>query len=127
MSKNIDSIAFHEAGHVGTNIITGSKFKYVTIKEDSEKDEYGKRSLGHILYENPRSKEEWDQISILNPNKFDIFFKDDFVGLAGLIAERLEKGKISWKGSKEDLRQCFGISLYKLPDSLGEKYFRYLL
>ena len=127
MSKKIEYIAFHEAGHAVASILTGSKFKYVTIKEDSEKNEYGKRSLGHIMYENPRSKEEWDQISILNPNEFDVFFKDDFVGLAGLIAERLYMGKISWKESNEDLQQCFGISLYKLPDSLGEKYFRYLL
>ena len=127
MSKNIDCIAFHEAGHAVASILTGTSFRYVTIKEDSEKNEYGKRSLGHIMYENPRSKEEWDQISILNPNEFDVFFKDDFVGLAGLIAERLYKGKISWKGSKEDLRQFFGISLYKLPDCLGEKYLSFLL
>ena len=127
MRKNIEYIAFHEAGHAVACILTGTTFRYVTIKEDSEKDEYGQRSLGHIMYENSRSKEEWDQLSILNPNEFAVFFKDDFAGLSGLIAERLYKGKISGKGSKEDLRQCFGISLYKLPDSLGEKYLSFLL
>ena len=97
MSKKIDAIAFHEAGHDVANILSGSKLKYVTIKEVSEQNEYGQKPLGHIQYENPRSKEEWDQLSILNPYEFDIFFKGDFVGLSGLIAERLYKGKISWK------------------------------
>ncbi|GEM_PF-6374557 len=46
MSKNIDSIAIHEAGHAFANILIANKFKYVTIKEETEKDEFGSISLG---------------------------------------------------------------------------------
>jgi hypothetical protein len=39
------------------------------------------------MFENPKSQDEWNQLSILNPNEFDTFFKDDFTKLAGLVAE----------------------------------------
>jgi len=49
MSKRIDFIAFHEAGHAIAHILTGIPFKYVTIKEDEEKNKVGGRILGHVL------------------------------------------------------------------------------
>ncbi len=41
----------------------------------------------------------------MNPIEFNIFFKDDFADLSGLVAESLYKGKISMKGSKGNLGQ----------------------
>jgi len=78
MSKRIYCIAFHEAGHAVAHILTDIPFKYVTIKEDEEKDEYGGRTLGHVLPDEPMSEEEWHQYSILNPVDFNIFFKRGF-------------------------------------------------
>jgi hypothetical protein len=127
MSKNIDSIALHEAGQAIANILVGIPFKYVTIKEETEKDERGKRPLGHIMYEKPKSKEEWDQYSFLNPIEFNIHFNEDLVMLAGLVAERIYRGRISLKGSKEDIRQWFGLSLSKLPESLSSAYITFIL
>ena len=39
MSTKLDFIAFHEAGHAVAHILAGIPFKYVTIKEDKEKDD----------------------------------------------------------------------------------------
>jgi hypothetical protein len=65
MHKKLDCIAFHEAGHAVAHILTGIPFKYVTIKEDKEKDEFGGRTLGHVLPNEPMSKEEWDHYPCL--------------------------------------------------------------
>ena len=56
MKDELDCIAFHEAGHAVAHILAGVPFKYVTIKEEKVKDELGKRSLGHIAYEKPKTK-----------------------------------------------------------------------
>ncbi|MCX6262852.1 MAG: hypothetical protein NTY95_18780 [Bacteroidia bacterium] len=55
MSTKLDFIAFHEAGHAVAHILAVIPFKYVTIKEDKEKDEFGNRSLGHVANENLRT------------------------------------------------------------------------
>jgi len=56
MGKNVDCIAFHEAGHAVAHNLAGIPFKYVTILEEKVLDELGQRSLGHIAYENQRPK-----------------------------------------------------------------------
>lgn len=49
MSNKIGCVVFLEAGHAIAHILTEIPFKYVTIKEDKEKDKHGQRSPGHIL------------------------------------------------------------------------------
>jgi len=127
MNKKLDCIAFHEAGHAIAHILTGIPFKYVTIKEDKEKDEHGQRSLGHIMNEKPIIKEEWDQYSMLNLNEFNIFFKDDFIKLSGFVAEMIYRRRSNYKSSKEDFRQWVGTSLIKLPEKLSSKYQSFIL
>jgi hypothetical protein len=39
-------------------ILAGILFKYVTIKEDGEKDKYGERFLGHIRFDNTKPETE---------------------------------------------------------------------
>jgi hypothetical protein len=118
VKEKLDSIAFHEAGHAVAHVLTGIPFIFVSIKEDKEKDEFGYRSLGHIMYENPKSQPEWEQYSILNPDEFIIFFKDDFTKLAGLVAEGIYRGRLNYKAAKGDLRQWVGTSLNSLPEKL---------
>jgi hypothetical protein len=108
MTRRIDCIAFHEAGHAIAHILTGIPFKYVTIKEDEEKDERGGRTLGHVLPDESLSKEEWEKLSILVPKEFNIFFKEDFIRLAGFVAEMIYRRKANLKASKEDFRQWVG-------------------
>jgi hypothetical protein len=83
----------------------------VSIKFDEKEDEHGQRSLGYIMFENPKSQDEWNQLSILNPNEFNTFFKDDFTKLAGLVAERIYHGRFNYKSSNEDFCQWVGTSL----------------
>ncbi len=51
MNKNLDYIAFHEAGHAVAHILAGIPFKYVTIKEVTAKDENGERSPLHAIFQ----------------------------------------------------------------------------
>jgi hypothetical protein len=127
MHKNIVYIAFHEAGHAIAYILTGTPFKYVTIKPDEEKDEYGGRTLGQVLPENPLSEEEWKRLSILDPIEFNVFFKDDFIKLAGLVAEAIYRRRPNYKAAKKDFRQWVGTSLNYLPERLNSKYIDFIL
>jgi len=127
MNKKLDCIAFHEAGHAIAHILTGIPFIYVTTKEDEEKDELGGRTLGHVLPDEPLSKEEWEKLSILDPNEFNIFFKEDFIRLSGFVAEMIYRRKANFKASKEDFRQWIGTSLNNLPEKLSSKYQSFLL
>lgn len=127
MNKKLDCIAFHESGHAIAHILTGIPFKYVTIKVDEEKDELGGRTLGHVLPDEPLSKEEWEKLSILDPKEFNIFFKEDFIRLAGFVAEMIYRRRSNYKSSKEDFRQWVGTSLIKLPEKLSSKYQSFIL
>ena len=75
MNKKLDCIAFHEAGHAIAHILAGIPFEYVTIKEEKEKDEFGYRSLGQVVNNNPMTPEEWEKHSIMDPAEFNIFFQ----------------------------------------------------
>lgn len=127
MNKKIDCVAIHEAGHNVAHFLAGIPFKYITIKEDEEKDEYGQRSLGCLVFEKPLSKEEWNHYSFLNPNEFNLYFKDDFTKLAGPVAEMMYRGRFNYKSAKGDFRQWVGTSLNKLPEKLSSKYQSFML
>lgn len=71
--------------------------------------------------------EEWDKHSIMNPAEFNTFFKDDFIKLAGLVAEGIYRRKFNYKASKNDFRQWVGASLNKLPDRLESRYIDFML
>jgi hypothetical protein len=64
-------------------IVIDIPFKYVTIKLATEKDENNERSLGKIVFNDPSGKDYWKKYSIMNPNEFSMYFKDDFTKLAG--------------------------------------------
>ena len=96
MNKILDCIAVHEAGHAVAHILTGILFKFVTIKQDKEKDEHGLRSLDNTMYEHPKTSDEWNKFSFLNPKEFDWFFKEDFISLAGFVAELLYRWRSNY-------------------------------
>lgn len=127
MYSGTDSVAIHEAGHAFAHILTGSHFDYVTIKENKEISRHGQRVLGLIKPDKQKTTEDWDQYSILNPNEFDRFFKDNFILLAGYVAETIYRGRSNIKSSKEDFRQWLNISLKHLSEQLSSKYIRFLL
>jgi hypothetical protein len=127
MNKKLDCIAFHEAGHAVAHVLTGIPFKFVSIKEDKEKDEFGYRSLGQLANENPMTPEEWEKHSIMDPVEFNIFFKDDFTKLAGLVVEGIYRGRFNYKAAKGDFRQWVGTSLNQLPEKLNSRYIDFML
>jgi len=127
MYSKTDCVAIHEAGHALAHIITGSHFDYVTIKEDNGINKPGQRVLGLTKLDKPQTNKDWDQFSILNPNEFDRFFKDNFISISGYVAETIYRGRSNTKSSKEDLRQWLYISLKHLSEQLSSKYISFLL
>ena len=79
------------------------------------------------MYDKPKTSEEWNQYSILNPQAFERFFKNDFISLAGFIAELLYRKRSNYKSSKADFRQWAYTSLNKLPERLSSKYQSFIL
>jgi hypothetical protein len=110
LSEKLNCISFREVGHDVAHILVGIPLKHVCINEDKEKDEDGQRSLGHVMNDNPMTPEDWDKYSILDPGDFKIFFKDDFIKLAGLVAEGIYRRKFNYKAAKNDFRQRVGTS-----------------
>jgi len=43
--------------------------------------------------------------SILDPGEFNVFFNDDFIKLAGLVAEAIYRRRPNYKTAKGDLMQ----------------------
>lgn len=127
MKDKIEYITFHEAGHAVAHILAGIPFKYVTIKEKTETDENGNRSLGHIMFDKTKDDTYWNRFNFLNPVEFNEFFRDDFTKLAGLVAEGLYRRKPNYKAAKEDFRQWVGSSLKQLPDGLESRYIDFIL
>jgi hypothetical protein len=54
---------------------------------------------------------EWEKHSIMDPAEFNVFFKDDFTKLAGLVAEGIYRRRFNYKASKGDFRQWVGTTL----------------
>jgi hypothetical protein len=46
----------------------------------------------------------------MDPQEFNIYFKDDFTKLAGLVAEGIYHRKFNYKATKNDFRQWVSIS-----------------
>jgi len=57
------------------------------------------------MYEHPKTSDEWNKFSFLNPKEFDWFFKEDFISLAGFVAELLYRWRSNYKSSRADFRQ----------------------
>lgn len=120
--KKIESVAFHEAGHAVAYLLTEMPFNYVTIKPDEKEDEYGQKSVGHLMPNEPTSIDDWCQYTILNPTDFNIYFKGDFIKIAGSVAEMIHKGKFNNKGAAADFRQWSKTTLSDLPEKLRTRY-----
>jgi hypothetical protein len=55
------------------------------------------------MFENPKPETEWDRVSIMDPDKFNILLKGDFTRLAGLVAEGIFRRRFNYKAAKNYL------------------------
>jgi hypothetical protein len=88
MITKLDFIAFHEADHAVAHILAIIPFKYVTIKVKTEADEYGNRSMGHIMLNKSKDDTCRNQFSSFNTIRFNELSRDDFTKLAGLVTKK---------------------------------------
>ena len=127
MSKGIIYAAYHEAGHVLALLLTNKRFKYVTIVPENMKDGYGIETSGHVRGIPSEIKNEWEIPSFFKPAKFNRYFKNDFIKVAGLVAEQIYTVKNNKTGADGDFEEWINVTLLGLPDKLSSKYQKFLL
>lgn len=119
------SIAFHEAGHVIAMVLTSTPFKYVEIKQRKEKN--GMTSLGRVVRRNKSEPKEEDDYFMLNPVDLMKFFKEDFIGYAGIVSGKLHSGKINILSGVFDKDIWAYNNGPNIPKKLTSKYERFML
>jgi len=127
MSKGIIYAAYHEAGHVLALLLTNKRFKYVTIVPENMKDGYGIETSGHVRGIPSEIKNQWEIPSFFKPVKFNRYFKNDFIKVAGLVTEQIYTGKNNKTGAGGDFEEWINVTLLGLPNKLSSKYQKFLL
>jgi len=127
MSKGIINAAYHEAGHVLALLLATRRFKYVTIVPENMKDGYGIETSVHIRGIPSEIKNQWEIPSFFKPVKFNRFFRNDFINVAGLVAEQIYTGKKNKTGAGGDFEAWINVTLLGLPNKLNSKYQNFLL
>ena len=127
MSKGIINAAYHEAGHVLALLLTTRRFKVVTVVPENMKDGYGIETSGHIRGIPSEIKNQWEIPSFSKPVKFNRYFKNDFIKVAGLVAEQIYTDKNNKTSAGEDFEEWINVTLLGLPNKLSSKYQKFLL
>jgi hypothetical protein len=83
--------------------------------------------LGHIRGVPSEIKNQWEIPSFFKPVKFNRYFKNDFIKVAGLVAEQIYTGKNNKTVPGRDFEDWVNVTLLGLPDKLSSKYQRFLL
>jgi hypothetical protein len=127
MKNEIICATYHEAGHVLALLLTTRRFKSVTIVPENLKDGYGIETLGHIRGIPSEIRNQWEIPSFFKPVKFNRYFKNDFIKVAGLVAEQIYTDKNNKAIGGRDFEDWISVTLLGLPDKLSSKYQRFLL
>jgi hypothetical protein len=101
--------------------------KFVTIVPENMKDEYGIKTSGHIRGIPSEIKNQWEIPSFFKSVKFNRYFKNDFIKVAGLVAEQIYTGKNNKTGAGRDFEDWINITFLGIPNKLSSKYQKFLL
>jgi hypothetical protein len=127
MGKGINNTAYHEAGHVLALLLTSRRFKYVTIIPENIKDVDGIKTSWHARGIPSEIKNQWKIPSFFKPINFNKYFKNDFIKVAGLVAEQIYSGNNSKTVAGRDFEDWINVTLLGLPDKLCSKYQKFIL
>lgn len=119
MKRRLDYTAYHEAGHAIAYLLMDKKFKVATIKPEGN-------ALGYVSHKRGNSY-NFEFSSMLYPEKFNNHFTEDFINIAGFVAERIYSGRNNKIGADKDFRDWVDKTLLDLPKKLSQKYQRFLL
>ena len=126
MNEEKINAAYHEAGHVLALLLTNRGFKYVTIVSENRNYGYGIEPSKYVRGIPSEINNQWEIPSFFNPIEFIKYFKNDFIKVAGLVAEQIYTGTKTI-GAVEDFEKWINVSLLGLPDKLSLKYQFFLL
>jgi hypothetical protein len=127
MNKGSINAAYHEAGHVLALLLTTRRFKSVTIIPENMKDVDGIKTSWHIRGIPSEIKNQWKIPSFFKPVNFNRYFKNDFIKVAGLVAEQIYTGRNNKTSVGGDIDAWINVTLLGLPDRLNSKYQHFLL
>ncbi len=126
MNKENINAAYHEAGHVLALLLTNRGFKYVTLVPENRNKGYGIEPSKYVRGIPSEIYNQWEIPSFFNPIEFIKYFKNDFIKVAGLVAEQIYTGA-NTIGASEDFKKWINVSLLGLPDTISLKYQFFLL
>jgi hypothetical protein len=127
MNEEKINAAYHAAGHVLALLLTNRGFKYVTIVPENMKDDYGIKTSGQVRGIPSEINNQWEIPSFFNPIEFIKYFKNDFIKVAGLVAEQIYTGKSNKTGAVDNFDEWINVTHFGLPDKLNSKYQHFLL
>jgi hypothetical protein len=127
MNEEKINAAYHEAGHVLALLLTNRGFKYVTIVSENRNYGYGIEPSKYVRGIPSEINNQWEIPSFFKPVKFNRFFRNDFINVAGLVAEQIYTGKKNKTGAGEDFEEWINVTLLGLPNKLNSKYQNFLL
>jgi hypothetical protein len=99
----------------------------MSIVPENMKDGYGIETSGHVRGIPSEIKNEWEIPSFFKPVKFNRYFKNDFIKVAGLVTEQIYTGKNNKTGAGGDFEEWINVTLLGLPNKLSSKYQKFLL
>jgi len=120
MKTEIESTAYHEAGHVIAYLLTERKFRYVWIDE-VEKD----HKFGEVVGYN--SKRNLQNSSFTDPLAFVKHFEFGFQKIAGIVTEKLFMEEPMEIMDSNDFQEWSDTNLMVIAEDLRTLYANFLL
>ncbi|MEI6048850.1 MAG: hypothetical protein WCS03_08120 [Bacteroidota bacterium] len=117
--KDKEATAYHEAGHVMAFILSGIRFREVTIKP--KKGSYS----GAVKYKT-HIRHELANIDFLYPGFFYKWFRWDIILVAGSMAEAIYGNSDFESGGHPDIVLLFR-TFSNLSKDMGKKYLDFLI
>jgi len=117
--RSLENTAYHEAGHAYAYLLTGRKFKDVTIVREED-------SLGHVAIRPPSGLQEmfeYPDSIMIGPKRLAKRLPKDLCSIAGPVAEKIHCGRNNYSGARYEKRNIIDWSLYDAPGKITQKYF----
>jgi hypothetical protein len=127
MSKEINNVAYYEAGHVLALLLTQISFKYVTIDPEKINGITWIKIPLHLRVIKSEIENQQGIPSFFIANNFNRYLKNDFIKIAGLVTEQIYAGINNKTGDGVDFEVAINMTPHGFSNKLSIKYKDFLL